>query len=94
VHTVPHILNVSFLGRDTDYLLALIDKAGFAVSTKSACESDSEEGSRAVTVLTGDTERAKSTLRISWGPTTKKEDVERFGKELIRAIQFIDATRL
>src|SRR3989338_3153542 len=64
----PHILNLSLLGRDTDYLVALLDEAGFAVSTRSACETDSEEGSRAVFALTGDHERAKATLRISWGP--------------------------
>lgn len=34
----PHILNLSLPGRDTDYLVALLDEAGFAVSTRSACE--------------------------------------------------------
>jgi cysteine desulfurase len=33
----PHILNLSFPDRDTDYLVALLDEAGFAVSTRSAC---------------------------------------------------------
>jgi cysteine desulfurase len=74
----PNILNISLLGKDTDYLVALLDEAGFAVSTKSACETDSEEGSRAVLTLTGDVARAKATLRISWGPHTRTADLDRF----------------
>ena len=62
----PNILNLSFPNADTDYLVALLDEAGFAVSTRSACETNSEDGSRAVLALTGDQSRALSTLRISW----------------------------
>jgi cysteine desulfurase len=85
----PHILNLSLRGRDTDYLLALLDEVGFAVSTKSACESD-EEGSRAVFFMTGDAERAASTLRISWGPDTTEKDLQRFASALISTVRFID----
>lgn len=88
---VPHILNISLPGRDTDYLVALLDEAGFAVSTKSACESDSEQGSRAVLALTGDAARAKSTLRISWGPSVRERDLHRFVRALIRSVQFLDS---
>lgn len=91
---VPNILNLSFPGRDTDYLVALLDEAGFAVSTRSACETDSEDGSRAVLALTGDRERARSTLRISWFASgqgaTKTRDLERFAAALKRAVAFID----
>ncbi len=88
---VAHILNISLFGRDTDYLAALLDEAGFAVSTKSACESDSPEGSRAVFALYGDKERATSTLRISWGPTTKERELEQFTESLRTAVVFLDA---
>lgn len=87
---VPHILNVSVMGRDTDYLVALLDTDGFAVSTRSACESDSAEGSRAVRALTNDEARATSTLRISWGPTTKPSDLERLASALATRIRFLD----
>jgi cysteine desulfurase len=86
----PHILNLSLPGRDTDYLVALLDEAGIAVSTRSACETDSEEGSRAVYALTGDRERARATLRVSWGPRTSARDLERFVDELARSVTFID----
>jgi len=88
--TVPHILNVSFLGRDTDYLAALLDEDGFAISTRSACATD-EEGSVAVLAYTNDLQRAASTLRISWGKTTSERDLDRFFRALVRAVRFVDA---
>ncbi|HQT82591.1 MAG: hypothetical protein B7W98_00630 [Parcubacteria group bacterium 20-58-5] len=94
----PHILNLSLPGRDTDYLVALLDEAGFAVATRSACETDSEEGSRAVFALTGDRERARATLRISWAPRprggVRPSELRRFAGVLVRAVAFIDSTRL
>jgi cysteine desulfurase len=88
----PHILNVSLPGRDTDYLVALLDEAGFAVSSRSACETDSEEGSRAVLALTGDPTRARATLRISWGPEIHARELARFAKALARSVAFIDSS--
>lgn len=89
----PHILSVSLPGRDTDYLVALLDEAGFAVSSRSACETDSEDGSRAVFVLTGDIARARSTLRISWGPDIRSSEFVRFVRVLIEQVAFIDSSR-
>jgi len=91
-HQASHILNISLPGRDTDYLLALLDEAGFAVSTKSACETDSGEGSRAVLALWNDPERAASTLRISWGREVRSHDLARFAHALATACAFIDST--
>lgn len=88
---VPHILNISLLGRDTDYLIALLDEAGFAVSTKSSCETDTE-GSRVVLAQTNDSERAASTVRISWGRETKAADLEKFTRALKKAVAFLDST--
>ena len=93
LENVSHILNVSFLGRDTDYLVALLDRDGFAVSTKSACESN-EVGSRAVRAQGGDEERATSTLRISWGPATREQDLDRFADVLMRNVRFLDEKAL
>jgi cysteine desulfurase len=88
--TASNILNLSLPGRDTDYIVTLLDTAGFAVSTRSACESDSAEGSRAVFALTHDRERALSTLRISWGPGVGERDLGRFAEALAREVLFVD----
>ena len=90
----PHILNLSLPGRDTDYLVALLDEAGFSVSTRSACETDSAEGSRAVYALFGDRDRAASTLRLSWGTRTNARMLKRFARALRGAVAFIDASAL
>ena len=87
----PHILNLSLPGRDTDYLIALMDEAGFAVSSRSACETDSEDGSRAVVALTGDKERSRATLRISWGPGVGRRGLARFARALAKHVAFIDS---
>ncbi|MEK7100685.1 MAG: aminotransferase class V-fold PLP-dependent enzyme, partial [Patescibacteria group bacterium] len=87
----PHILNLSILGRDTDYLVALLDAEGFAVSTKSACEQDGE-GSRPVLQMTGSIERANSTLRISSSPATTMREVQAFSRALLRSVNFLDST--
>ncbi len=86
----PHILNISLPRRDIDYLVVLLDEAGFAVSTRSACETDSEEGSRAVFALTGDKRRALSTIRISWNSDTKAKELDRFVEALIKQVAFVD----
>ncbi|MFA6278682.1 MAG: aminotransferase class V-fold PLP-dependent enzyme [Candidatus Paceibacterota bacterium] len=88
----PNILNISLIGRDTDYLVALLDEAGFAVSTRSACETDSQTGSRAVFAITGDQDRARATLRISWGPSTRSRELVHFAKALVQAVAFIDSS--
>lgn len=85
----PNILNLSLPGRDTDYLVVLLDEAGFAVSTRSACETDSEEGSRAVLALTGNRERARATLRISWGKGISSGELSRFAKALAEAMPLL-----
>ncbi len=89
----PHILNLSFPNLDTDYAVMLLSEKGYAVSTKSACETD-EEGSRSVQIMFNDLERARSTLRISWGPTTKESDIKGFAKALIETIKFLKANTL
>ena len=71
----------------------LLSQAGFDVSTKSACETDAD-GSQVVLELTGEEIRAKSTLRISWGSTTKEKDLQQFAQALIRTITFLDSHSL
>jgi cysteine desulfurase len=86
--SAPHILNISFPNLDTDYAVMLLSEKGFAVSTKSACETN-EEGSRAVNELFDDPARARSTLRISWGPATKTSELNTFAKSLVATITWL-----
>lgn len=87
----PHILNLSLIGRDTDYLQALLDAEGFAVSTRSACETD-EPLSRAVLALTNDRARASATLRISWGSDIRRSELSLFVRAFSRSVSFLEAS--
>jgi cysteine desulfurase len=86
----PHIVNISLSGLDTDYVVTLLDRAGFSVSTKSACESE-VSGSRAVLALFGDESRSRATLRISFGASTTLRTVDSFVRALITAVRFLEA---
>ena len=82
-------MNISLIGRDTDYLVLLLDARGYSVSTKSACESDEPE-SRMVMCITGDVARATSTLRVSWGAGVTLEQLQRFTRVLTEEVRFLD----
>jgi cysteine desulfurase len=87
----PHIINLSFPGRDTDYAVMLMNTAGFTIATRSACETDSETGSRAVQAYFDNAQRSSTTLRISWGPSTSERDIRRGAEALVQTIRFLDA---
>jgi cysteine desulfurase len=80
--SLPHMLNISIPNVQSEYLTLQLDRAGFAVSTKSACREGEEQESHVVAALGEDapgTEwRAKNTLRISLGAGTSARDCSRF----------------
>ena len=70
----PHILNIYFPGHDAQDILTRLDLAGVAASSGSACRSRAMESSYVIEALGYSKERAKSSVRFSFGrPTTKKE---------------------
>ncbi len=72
---VPGILNVSFCGVEGESLLMGLSE--LAVSTGSACNSDSDEPSYVLRALGRDTQLAQSSLRFSVGRFSREQDVER-----------------
>jgi cysteine desulfurase len=63
----PHVLNVSFLGVDSEALMmALRDE--LAVSNGAACTSDRYGSSHVLEAMGLAPERIASAIRISWGP--------------------------
>ena len=82
--TLPHIININFPGRPAEELLTRLDLAGFAVSTGSACRSRSAEPSHVILALGYGEERARGSLRISFGRNTKKPDILKLIKEIRR----------
>jgi cysteine desulfurase len=62
---------------DTEFATVVLDKHGFAVSTKSACAGAGGGESAVVREISNDPARAASTLRISLAPETKLSDLKR-----------------
>jgi len=73
---IAGLVNLSFVGVDGEALLYLLDMAGIAVSTGSACSSGSEEPSHVLMAMKVPVEVAKSAIRFSFGTTNTKEEVD------------------
>jgi cysteine desulfurase len=73
---LPHILNVSFRGVRAEDMLTRLDLCGIAASAGSACVSRTHEPSRVLRALGISEARIRSSIRISFGRQTKKEDVQ------------------
>lgn len=72
--SAPHVVSVSFTGVDAEMMQIRLNDDGIAVSLGSACNSKSIEPSHVLTAMHLSQEQIESTLRISLGmPTTKDE---------------------
>ena len=67
---VANNINISIPGLDTEFAAVVLDKHGFAVSTKSACSGAGGGASTVVLETTADPARANSTLRFTLGSDT------------------------
>lgn len=85
-HSLPHILNISVPNISSEYITLSLDRAGIAISTKSACKEGEERRSHVVNALKGDQWRAANTLRFSLGRDTRKNDIVRAAHTLKKAI--------
>ncbi len=85
-HGLPHILNISFPGTNVEAMLVNLDLAGVAVSSGSACTAGSIDPSHVLTAMFGgNTERAKNSIRFSFGLGLDKEHVIRAAGHTARA---------
>jgi cysteine desulfurase len=73
----PHVLNVSFVGADSEALLMHLDLAGVAVSSGSACSTGSVEPSHVLVAMGVPREVALGAIRFSFGHESTTEDVDR-----------------
>ncbi|MEB3101999.1 cysteine desulfurase family protein [Ferviditalea candida] len=74
---LPHILNVSFPGTDTETLLMNFDLEGIAASSGSACTSGSFELSHVLEAMNLSPEIAHSAVRFSFGWGNTEEEIHR-----------------
>jgi len=76
---LPYILNISVLGVKPEVLLHALEEDEIYISTQTACSSKTDE-SKAVYALTKDSERSKSSVRISLSYKTTEQEIDEFLK--------------
>jgi len=88
---IANNINISIPGLDTEFATVVLDQAGFAVSTKSACAGAGGGESLVVKEISADPARSASTLRITLGPDTKTSDIQPLLEVLKRHIKQMSA---
>ena len=83
---LPNTSHVAFPGAEGESLLIRLDLAGYAVSTGSACSSGTVEPSKTLLAVGFSREEALSSLRVSFGITNTREDVDGFLDALAREV--------
>ncbi len=82
----PWILNCAFPPLPGEVLVRVMDEAGFAISTGSACSSNKKSRTRALEAMGIPYKTAFSSIRISQGEETTMDEIEAFletlGKEV------------
>jgi cysteine desulfurase len=88
---LPNNINLSFKGVEGEGMLLSLDLVGVAVSTGSACSSNSLEPSHVVLAMGLGHEVAHSSLRFSLGRSTSKADLDYTINQLIKIIERLRA---
>ncbi len=83
---LPNTTCVAISGTNAETLLIMLDLAGFAVSSGSACSSGKVSTSHVLTAMGVEVELAKAAIRISLGWTTTSSDIENFIEAWAKAV--------
>lgn len=86
---LPQTSHVAFSGVEGEALLLRLDRAGFAVSTGSACSSGKVEPSATLLAMGIAPDEALSSLRVSFGVANTLDDVEAFLEVLGREVEHL-----
>lgn len=83
---LPNTVFFAFERIDGETLVAKLDRAGFAVASGSACSSADPEPSKTLLAMGVAPELARGAIRVSTGPATSDEDIERFLRVLVDTV--------
>ncbi|OBZ12482.1 cysteine desulfurase family protein [Bacillus sp. FJAT-26390] len=75
-HYLPHIVNVSFIGVDTETMLMNLDMEGIAAASGSACTSGALERSHVLRAMQLPEDQIHSAVRFSFGLGNTLEELE------------------
>lgn len=77
VARLPNTLQCSFAGFEGSTLVMLMDRAGICISSGSSCHSAISAPSPVLTAMGIDANQARGAIRISLGPDSSAEEIER-----------------
>ena len=86
---LPNNINISVSGISSELLVIELDAKGIEVSSKSACKSDSDDGSyviKAIRKICKKGNEEEGSLRITLGRQTTKKDIDKLITILIRIL--------
>ena len=84
-HRLPNTTNISFEGIESESALLLLDQDGLCCSAGSACTSGSVHPSHVLKAMGFSNERARASLRFSFGRFNSASDIQR-ACELVPAV--------
>lgn len=83
MHRLPNNLNFRVPGIQSEEMILRLDAKGFAVSHKSACASQEDDGSYVIIALGATEIEAKENVRVTLGRETTWNDLERLLETII-----------
>lgn len=92
--TLPHIVNISFPGTDSETLLMNFDLEGIACSGGSACTSGTLEVSHVLEAMHLTPEVTRSAIRFSFGWENTEEEVKKAVQTTVRIVRRLTETKV
>jgi cysteine desulfurase len=86
-NSLPGVVNITFPGTDNEGLLLLLDMAGIACSTGSACSAGVHRPSHVLMAIGLTEEETTSSLRFSLGESNTEEEIEKLASVIASVVE-------
>lgn len=84
---LPSIIGLRIAGIEGQWMMLECNRYGFAISTGSACQIGMQAPAKVTQALGLSPQEAKEFIRISFGRTTKREDVVKLGETIVDIVK-------
>ncbi|WHX99459.1 IscS subfamily cysteine desulfurase [Neobacillus sp. DY30] len=84
---LPSIVGLRISGIEGQWMMLECNRYGFAISTGSACQIGMQSPAKVTQALGLSSHEAKEFIRISFGKTTKREDVVKLGETIVDIVK-------
>ncbi len=86
-NSLPGVVNITFPGSDNEGLLLLLDMAGIACSTGSACSAGVHRPSHVLMAIGLTEDETTSSLRFSLGESNTEEEIEKLASVIASVVE-------